>query len=36
MTMGRLPAQDLSKPDPLELGIFGIGSCHTNNRNAKD
>ncbi len=31
-----LNAQDASKPDPLEFGIFGIGSCHTNNQNARD
>lgn len=29
-------AQNPAQTDPLELGIFGIGSCHVNNRNAED
>lgn len=36
LTASAASAQQTAKTDPLELGIFGIGSCHVNNRNAAD
>lgn len=29
-------AEQIAPNDPAQLGPFGIGSCHTNNRNVKD
>ncbi len=36
LVMVRTQAEAAPRTDPLELGLFGIGACHINNRNAKD